>query len=188
MILAIRVVTMTSLTPLQRTVLTTFIYNTARRALSPELPLANAPEWPQRTPEALPAPSPIPLASAFWQALLYGSRDTLVSPGDANTALRLVACELGKDSGVVQFTDSVRVNTLHKILDQQFGPKVWDVMNKLWRAAPANPGAPQPREDQSQLPTGPLPVGRNQPQLIRELDEPGGAERAWLIENGLWCG
>ena len=28
---------MTSLTPLQRTVLATFIYNTARRALSPEL-------------------------------------------------------------------------------------------------------------------------------------------------------
>jgi len=47
-------------------------------------PGAGAPESPQSAREALQAPSPIPLASAFWQALLYGSRDALVSPGDAN--------------------------------------------------------------------------------------------------------
>jgi len=79
------------------------------------------PESPQSARKALPVPLPVPLPSAFWQALLYGSPDALVSPRDANTALRLVACELGKDSGVVQFSDSVRVNTLRKMLDQQFG-------------------------------------------------------------------
>jgi hypothetical protein len=113
-------------------------------------PLTNAPES-QSAPAALPSPSPIQLPSAFWQALLYGSPDALLSPRDANTALRLVACELGKDSDVVLFTDTVRVNTLRKMLDQQFGAKVWDVMNRLWRATPASPGAPAANEDQSQL-------------------------------------
>jgi len=36
-----------------------------------------AAESPQSAPAALPAPSLVPLASAFWQALLYGSRDAL---------------------------------------------------------------------------------------------------------------
>jgi hypothetical protein len=70
----------------------------------------------------------------------------------------------------------------------QFGAKVWDVMNELWRVAPASPGAPQPREDQSQLPPGPLPVGYNQRRWIGELNELGGAEREWLMENRLWVG
>ena len=34
-------------------------------------------ESPQCAPAALPAPSLVSLASAFWQALLYGSRDAL---------------------------------------------------------------------------------------------------------------
>jgi hypothetical protein len=59
--------------------------------------------------------------SAVWQALLYGSRDTLVSPGDANTALRLVARALGKDCNVVQFSDSGRANALLKMLNECFG-------------------------------------------------------------------
>ena len=132
--------------------------------------------------------SPIPLASAFWQALLYGSRDALVSPRDANTALRLVARELAKDLDVIEFTDSVRVNTLRKVLDQRFGAGAWPAMNKLWRSAPASPGASQPSEDQGQLPPGPSAVGRNQPRWIGELHEPGFTERAWMIENGLWGG
>ena len=48
-----------------------------------------------------------------------------------------------------EFPDSVRVNTLRKMLDQQFGAKVWDVMDMLLRAAPPSPGAPTPNEDQS---------------------------------------
>jgi hypothetical protein len=150
-------------------------------------PLANASGSLQSAHEVLPVPIPL-LPASWWQGLLYGSRDALVSPRDANTALRLVACELGKDSDVVLFTDSVRVNTLRKMLDQQFGAKVWDVMNKLWRASPASPGAPLPSEDQSQLPAGPLPVGCNQPRWIRELNELSGPERAWMVENRLWCG
>jgi len=31
-------------------------------------------------------------------------------------------------------------------------------------------------------------AGHRQPRWIRELNEPEGAERAWLIANGLWCG
>ena len=112
-------------------------------------PLAVAPESPH-----LPVPSPMPvLASAFWQALLYGSRDALVSPTDANTAVRLVARELGKDLALAQFTESLRVNTLRKILDG-CGAEVWQVMNKLWRAAPPSPDAPVPNEDQSHCSPG----------------------------------
>ena len=144
-------------------------------------------EPPQDAPAALPAPSPIPLASAFWQALLYGSRDTLVSPRDANTALRLVAFELGKDLDVIEFTESLRVNTLRKMLDG-WGVEVWHVMNRLWRAAPASPGAPMPNVDQSQMAPGSWPVGRDQPRWVVELNEPGIPERDWRIENGLWCG
>ena len=73
----------------------------------------------------------------------------MLSPVDANTALRLVARELAKDLDVIEFTDSVRVNTLRKMLDQQFGAKAWDVMNRLWRAAPPSPGAPAPNEDRT---------------------------------------
>jgi hypothetical protein len=135
------------------------------------------------------APSSIPLLeSAFWQALLYGSPDALVPLADANTALRLVAHELSIHCNGADFVETVRAGVLRKALLERFGAKAWDVVNKLWRNAPASPGAPEPSEDQSQLPPGPLPVGRNQPQWIRELDEPGGAERTWRIENGLWGG
>ena len=108
--------------------------------------------------------------------------------GDANTALRLVAGELEKDLDVVEFTECVRVNTLRKMLDERFGADAWPAMNKLWRSAPPSPGAPRPSEDQSREPAGSLPAGCNQPRWIGELNEPGGAERAWMIENGLWCG
>jgi len=101
--------------------------------------------------------------------------------------MSLVAGELGKDLGVIEFTESIRVNTLRQVLSERFGAGAWPAMNKLWRSAPASPGAPQP-SDQSQLPPGPLPVGRSQPRWAAELNEPGGAEREWLTENGLWCG
>jgi len=147
-----------------------------------------APESPQNVPTALPAPPPIPLAAAFWQALLYGSRDALVSQSEANAALRLVAHELSTDCNGADFVETLRAGALRKVLDERFGAVAWPAMNKLWRSAPASPGAPRPSEDQSREPTGSLPVGRNQPRWIRELNEPGGAEREWLTENGLWCG
>jgi hypothetical protein len=137
----------------------------------------------------LPAPPAIPLlASAFWQGVLFGSPDALLSAGDVSTALRLVARELGKDSDVTQASESLRVKELRKMLDERFGAEVWHVMNKLWRAAPASPGAPLPAPDQSQLPPGRLPARRSQPRWIAELNELEGSERQWLMENGLWCG
>jgi len=152
-------------------------------------PLVGSLESPKNASVALPAPLSIPLLPAsWWQALLYGSREAMLSPGDANNALRLVARELAKDLNVIEFTDSVRVNTLRKVLDQRFGAGAWPAMNKLWRSAPASPGASQPSEDQGQLPPGPSTVGRNQPRWIGELNEPGFTERAWMIENGLWGG
>jgi hypothetical protein len=149
------------------------------------LPAATiAPESPQSVREALPAPSPPtpPLASAFWQALLYGSPDALVSPSEANTALRLVASELSTDLDVIEFTESIRGQHAAR-----FGAGAWPAMNKVWRSALASPGAPRP-SDHSQLSPGPLPVGRSQPRWIRELNESGGLEREWLIKKGLWCG
>jgi hypothetical protein len=149
------------------------------------------PAAPLSTSAALSAPLPIPpeLPGSWWQALLYGSRDAMLSPVDANTALRLVGRELAKDLDVVDFTESVQVNALRKTMDQCFGATAaWQAINKLWRAAPSSPDAPQPGKDESKESPGSLPASRNQPQWIRELNEPDGAERSWLIENGLWCG
>jgi hypothetical protein len=44
--------------------------------------LPNAPESPQSVPAALPAPLPIPpeLPGSWWQALLYGSCEAMLSP------------------------------------------------------------------------------------------------------------
>jgi hypothetical protein len=86
----------------------------------------------------------------------------------------------------VEFAESIRVNTLRKLLDQRFGPaQAWRVMVELWRAAPPGPGAPTPNQDQGQLLPGHMPaVG--QPRWLQELSEPGIPERDWRIENGLW--
>src|SRR5215470_11571912 len=74
-----------------------------------------------------------------------------------------VASELSTHCNGADFIETVRAVALRKAFLSPFGAKVWDVMNKLWRAAPASPGAPQPSEDQGQLPPGLLPVGRSQP-------------------------
>jgi hypothetical protein len=105
-----------------------------------------------------------------------------------DTALRLVACELGKHSEVVQFSDSVRVNTLRKMLGERFGPNVWDVMNKLWRSAPASPGAPQPNGDQSQTSPRVLACPRSMPAWCRELEQEVSDEQRLLEGIGGWCG
>jgi hypothetical protein len=152
-------------------------------------PFANAPESPESALAALSAPSPIPLASAFWQALLYGSRDALVSPTDANTAQRLVACELAKDSDVVEFTDSVRVNTLRKMLDARFGAaEAWQAMNKLWRNAPASSGVPAPNEEVSQASPGVRDCPPSMPAWCREFHQEITNEQRLLESMGGWCG
>jgi hypothetical protein len=128
-----------------------------------------APESPQNVPTTLSVPLPIPLASAFWQALLYGSRDALVSSTDANTGLRLVAHELSTHCNGADFIETIRADALRKALSERFGAKVWDVMNKLWRAAPASPGAPVPNEDQSQASPGVRDCPRSMAARRREF-------------------
>ena len=151
--------------------------------------LANAPESPQSAPAALPAPPPIePLPSSFWWALLFGNPDSPVSSSDATRALQLVSDKLGVPIADGETIDTVRAGQLRKLLRGRFGLAAEQTMSALWRSAPASPGAPQLDIGQGQLAAGPLPAGRNQPRWIRELDEPGGAEREWLMENGLWCG
>ena len=145
-------------------------------------PVANVPESPQSAPAALPAPPPPPLASAFWQALLYGSPDALLSPGDANTALRLVArvLPIGNDDPSEaatifdgEFSGTVRVSALRKALSERFGADAWPAMNKLWRSAPLSPGGAVPNEDQSQCSPGVRECPRSMPAWRREF-LPGG--------------
>ena len=111
------------------------------------------------------------MPSAFWQALLYGSRDALVSSTDANTALRLVARELSTHCNGADFIETVQAGALRKALSERFGAKVWDVVNKLWRAAPASPGAPTPNEDQSYCSPGLKDCPRSMPAWRREFHQ-----------------
>ena len=55
------------------------------------------------------------------EGALFGSRDALVRATGANVAVQLVAREPGVKLDVHEFTDSVRVNTLRKTLDERFG-------------------------------------------------------------------
>jgi hypothetical protein len=152
-------------------------------------PLPNTSESPQSVPAALPAPSPIPpLSNAFWQALLFGNPDSLVSSSDATRAIALVSNKLGVRVADGETVSPMRAGQLRRLFRDRFGPAdAEQTTAALWRSAPASPGAPQP-SDQSQLPPGPLPIRRSQPRWIRELNEAGGAEREWLTENRLWCG
>jgi hypothetical protein len=152
--------------------------------------LTIAPGSSQSAPEALPAPSPPtpPLASAFWQALLYGSPDALVPAIDANTALRLVAHKLSTQYNGADFTETVRVDALRKALLSRFGAKAWDVMNKLQRGAPASADAPAPNEDQSHCSSGVRDCPRTMPAWRREFHQEASNERRLLESMGGWCG
>ena len=152
-------------------------------------PLANAPESPQSAPTALPAPLPMePLPSSFWWALLFGNPDSSVSSSDATRALQLVSAKFGVPIADGETIETVRAGQLRKLLRGRFGLAAEQTMSALWRSAPASPGTPQPDIGQSQLPAGALPVSHSQPQWIAELNEPGGSERQWLMDNGFWCG
>ena len=87
-----------------------------------------------------------------------------------------------------EFPDSVRVNTLRKMLDQQFGAKVWDVMDMLLRAAPPSPGAPTPNEDQSHCSLGVQDCPRSMLARRREFHREVGNEQQLLEGIGDWCG
>ncbi len=149
--------------------------------LAPQCPRV-ALESSERVPTALPAPSPTPLAGAFWQSLLFGNPDALVSSSDTTRALHLVSDKLGVVLIDGETISTLRAGQLRKMLGERFGPNVWDVMNKLWRSAPASPGAPTPAADQSQLAPGPLPADR---RWIRDLHDPDRIEREWLLDHGI---
>src|SRR6516165_3465691 len=102
-----------------------------------------APESPQSAPAALSAPSPIPLASAFWQSLLFGNPDSLVSSSDATRALQLVSDKLGFPIADGETIDTERAGQLRKLLRGRFGLAAEQTMSALWRSATASPGAPQ---------------------------------------------
>jgi hypothetical protein len=117
--------------------------------------------------------------------LLFGSRDSLIPAGDATKAVRLTAGAIGKDSDMAGFTESVRVNTLRKILDECFGAAAaWQAMNTLWRSSPLTDGAPRPNEDQSRLPSGSASAAGQLP-WIESLHDPTRVEREWLEDLGV---
>jgi hypothetical protein len=153
-------------------------------------PSQSALESAQSVPEVLPAPPPIPpLPASWWQGLLYGSPDAMLSAADATSAMHLIAQALGVNSGPSEFSEGVRGAALRKLLEAHFGAaQAWRAMNELWRSASPSPGAPSPNQDQSQMTPGSWPVSREQPRWVREFHDPGGVERDWMIENGLWCG
>jgi hypothetical protein len=141
--------------------------------VEPQCPLI-VPESPQNVSAPLPAsPSISPflplLQNAFWQALLYGNPDSLVSGSDATNALRLVADKIGIATGQNETIPTLRAGQLRKLLRERFGPSMAEqTMATLWRSAPSTPGAPAPGPDQSKLPPGSMPVA-GQPRWVREL-------------------
>src|SRR6516164_2241991 len=147
-----------------------------------------APESPQSAPAALSAPSPIPLASAFWQSLLFGNPDSLVSSSDATRALQLVSDKLGFPIADGETIDTERAGQLRKLLRHRFGPAdAEQTIAALWRAAPANPDAPAPNEDQSQASPGPRDCPPSMPAWRRELHQEISNEQR-LLEGIGWCG
>jgi hypothetical protein len=112
------------------------------------------PESSQRDRKVLPASAPIPpLPNSFWQGILFGSPDVLLSGVDASLAVRHLARQLGKDSDIVEFSEGVRAGALRRNLWERFGPVMAEqTMAALWRAA--SPGAPVPNEDQSRCSPG----------------------------------
>jgi hypothetical protein len=155
------------------------------------IPPSIAPGFPQSVQEvpSVTAPSITLLPSGWWQALLYGSRDAMLSAVDVNIALQLVARKLGKDSDVPEFSGSVRVNTLRKTLDERFGAaQTWRVMNELWRAAPGSLGAPEANVNQSYCTSGVWECPRSMPAWRREFHQEVSDEQRLMESLGGWCG
>jgi hypothetical protein len=126
------------------------------------------------------------LPSSFWQAVLYGSPDSLFSAADATRALQQVAAKIGVQSLEGETLGALRAGVLRKMLRDRFGPTAAEsAFFSLWRSAPTGPDVPQPNEDQSRLPPGPFPVGRAQLAWIRNLHDPDRCEHEWLLDHGI---
>jgi hypothetical protein len=166
--------------------------STAAFATSPRCP-PNAPGSTQNDSETQAASPPVQalpsLPSAFWRGLLFGSPDSLIGGADATSALRLMAEGIGVAIATNETIATLRAGQLRQLLRNKFGPVMAEeTMTGLWRSAPSTPGAPQPNLDQSELPPGSWSDSRQVPRWVQELNEPGGPERDWLIENGMWAG
>ena len=137
---------------------------------------------------ALHTSSPIPLASAFWRSFLFGNPDSLVPSSDATRALQLVSDKLGVPIADGETIDTMRAGQLRKLLRHRFGPAdAEQTIAALWRAAPANPDAPAPNEDQSQASPGPRDCPPSMPAWRRELHQEISNEQR-LLEGIGWCG
>jgi hypothetical protein len=135
-----------------------------------------------------PVPVP-PLPSSFWQTVLSGNPDSLVSGSDATRALYLLSDKLGIAIVQGEGIETLRAGAFRKLLRDRFGGQKAELtMNELWRSAPASPGAPVPNADQSHCSPGVWECPRSMPAWRQEMSEPGVAERDWQIENGCWCG
>jgi hypothetical protein len=150
-------------------------------------PLTNAPES-QSAPAALPSPSPIQLPSAFWQALLYGSPDALLSPRDANTALRLVACELGKDSDVVLFTDTVRGQHAAQDVGSAVRSKSVGCYEQVVASNSGQSRCARCERRPEPISPGVKDCPRSMPAWRREFHQEISNEQRLLESFGGWCG
>jgi hypothetical protein len=149
-----------------------------------------APGSPQSACTTLGAPLPIPAIapanSAFWQTLLYGNPDGLVSSADATNALRLVAERIGITLDQRETIPTLRAGELRKLLRNKFGQlQAEQAIAVLWRSAPPTPGAPAPAPDQSELPSGARVDSQLQPRWVRALHDPDRAQQEWLSDLGV---
>jgi hypothetical protein len=149
-----------------------------------------APGSPQSACTTLPAPLSIPAIaprnSAFWQALLYGNPDGLVSSTDATNALRLVAERIGITIDQSETIPTLRAGQLRKLLQNKFGQlQAEQAFAVLWRGAPPPPGALAPAPEESQPPPGSRVDSQPQPRWARALHDPDRAQQEWLSDLGV---
>jgi hypothetical protein len=153
--------------------------------------VAIVPGSPQSACTKLGAPLPIPAIapanSAFWQALLYGNPDGLVSSTDATIALRLVAERIGITIDQSETIATLRAGELRKLLRNKFGQlQAEQTIAALWRSAPLKAfGALAPAPEESQPPPGSSVDSQLQPRWARALHDPDRAQQEWLSDHGV---
>jgi hypothetical protein len=138
---------------------------------------------------ATPESARLPPATWFDRFIGFGANSRVVALADAIACVRLVVVELqGPEAAqAVQVRlDSfpVTVNALYAEIARLTGnPAGWGVVQAVQIKARAQQGVRAP----SFKLADPIDVA-GQPRWVAQLNEPGGAERDWLVDNGLWCG
>ena len=142
--------------------------------------------------ESKPTPSePVKLPPAQWfdRFIGYGANSRVVALADAIACVRLVITELqgplaAAEAQVRLEGETVPVPALYAECARLTGNAAcWGVVQALQLRARTQEGISSP----SPLLATPMPEAA-QPRWMQELNEPGGTERDWMIENGLWCG